>query len=111
MLNLDHITNENNKEHYKNRSFIPYHPYRILIIGGSGSGITNALLNLLSQQGDIGKIYLYLTESKHEFLIKQSEDAGIKHLNDSIHLLSVRIQWMTFIKILVSTLQAEKERS
>ena len=69
MLNLDHITNGNNKEHYKNRSFIPYHPFRILIIGVSGSGTTNALLNLLSQQGDIGKICLYLTEPKHEFLI------------------------------------------
>ena len=42
MINLDSITNENNKEHTKKRPFIPDHPYRILIISGSGSGKTNA---------------------------------------------------------------------
>ena len=39
--------------------YIPDHPYRILIIGGSGSGKTNALLNLINNQPDIDKIYLY----------------------------------------------------
>ena len=38
---------------------IPDHPYIILIIGGSGSGKTNALLNLINNQPDIDKIYLY----------------------------------------------------
>ena len=38
---------------------IPNHPYKILIIGGSGSGKTNALLNLIENQPDIDKIYLY----------------------------------------------------
>ena len=53
--------------------------------GGSGSGTTNALLNLISQQDDIDKIYLYakdLSESKYQFLIKKCENAGMKHLND-----------------------------
>ena len=59
MLNLDDITNENKKKHNEKWLFIPDYPYRILIIGGSGSGKTNALLNLISQQDDIGKIYLY----------------------------------------------------
>ena len=45
MFNLDSITNKNNKEHNKKCPFIPDHPYRILIIGGSGSGKKNALLN------------------------------------------------------------------
>ena len=66
--------------------FILDHLYRILIIRGSGSGKTNALLNLISQKSDIDKIYLYakdLNESKYEFLIKKLEDAGIKHLNDA----------------------------
>ena len=50
MINLDSITNENNIEHNKKWPYIPDHPYRILIIGGSGSGKTNALLNLIKEQ-------------------------------------------------------------
>ena len=46
MINLGSITNENNKEHNEKWPYIPDHPYRILIIGGSGSGKTNTLLNL-----------------------------------------------------------------
>ena len=85
MLNLDDITNENNKEHNKNWPYIPDNPYKILIIDGSGSGITNVLLNLIKEQDNIDKIYLYakdLSEAKYEFLIKKHEDFGIKHLND-----------------------------
>ena len=85
MINLVSITNENNKEHNEKWSYIPDHPYRILIIGGSGSGKTNALLNLIKEQDDIDKIYLYakdLSEPKYEFLIKKHEDVGIKHCND-----------------------------
>ena len=59
MMNLDSITNENNKEHNENWPFIPDHPYRILIIGASGSGKTNTLLNLINEQDAIDKIYLY----------------------------------------------------
>ena len=86
MINLDDIRNENNKEHDEKWPYIPNHPYRILIIGCSGSGKTNALLNLISQENDIDKIYLYakdLSEPKYEFLIKKCEDAGTKHFNDS----------------------------
>ena len=35
------------KNHNLNWPDIPDHPYRILIIDGSGSGKTNALLNLI----------------------------------------------------------------
>ena len=86
MINLDSITNESNKEHNEKWSFIPYYLYRILIIGGSGSGKTNALINLINEQGDIDKIYLYakdLSEHKYEqILINNRENAGTKHLND-----------------------------
>ena len=47
------------KQHNSNWPYIPDHPYRILIVGGSGSGKTNALLNLINNQPDIDKIYLY----------------------------------------------------
>ena len=85
MLNLDNITNESDKIHNEKWPYIPDHPYRILIIGGSGSGKTNTLLNLINEQNDIDKIYLYardLNEPKYKILIKKREDAGIKHLND-----------------------------
>ena len=85
MFNLDDITKENKKEHNKKWLFILDHPYRILIIGGSGSGKTNTLLILINEQNDIDKIYLYardLNEPKYKILIKKREDAGIKHLND-----------------------------
>ena len=57
MINLDDITNENNKEHNEKWPYIHGHPCRILIIGGSGSGKTNTLLNLMKEQDDIDKIY------------------------------------------------------
>ena len=85
MINLDSITNENNKQHNEKWPYIPDHPYRILIISGSGSGKTNTLLNLINEKHDIDKIYLharYLNEPKYEILIKKRKDAGIKYLND-----------------------------
>ena len=59
MINLDDITNENNKEHSEKWPYIPDHPYWILIIGGSGSGKTNLLLHLINEENVIDKIYLY----------------------------------------------------
>ena len=59
MINLDSITNKNNKKHNEKWSYIPDHPYRIIIIGGSGSGKTNALINLINEQNDIDRIYFY----------------------------------------------------
>ena len=85
MINFDDYVNENKTVHNKNWPYIPDHPYRILIIRGSGSGKTNALINLINEQNDIDKIYLYardLSEPKYEYLIKKREDAGIKHLNN-----------------------------
>ena len=57
MINFDDYTNENKINHNPNWPYIPDHPYRILIIGGSGSGKTNLLLNLIENQPAIDKIY------------------------------------------------------
>ena len=60
-------------------------PYIILIIGGSGSGKTNALLNLVNDQPNIDKIYSYAKdpyEAKYQFLINKRESTGLKHFND-----------------------------
>ena len=68
MINLDSIVNDNNKKH-KNWPYVPDHPYRILIISGSGSGKRNTLLNLINEQRDIDEIYLYakdLSEPKDD---------------------------------------------
>ena len=88
MINLDSITNENNKEHNKkwlDHLYIPGRLYRILIIGGSRSGKRKELLNLIKVQDDIDQIYLHakdLSEPKFEFLIKKGEDAETKHFSD-----------------------------
>ena len=85
MINLDNTTSENNEKHNKNWLYILDHLYRILIIGGSGSGKTNTLLYFTREQDGIDKIYLYvkdLNEPKYEFLIKRRENVGIKHCNN-----------------------------
>ena len=66
MINFDNYTNENKTEHNSKWPYIPDHPYRILIIGGSGSGRTNTLLILINNQLDIDKIYLYAKDPYEE---------------------------------------------
>ena len=75
----------NKTKHNKNWPYTPDHPYRILIIGGSRSGKTNVLLNLIENQPDIDKIYLYVKdpyEAKYQYLINKREGVGINHFKD-----------------------------
>ena len=79
MINFDDYTNENIIEHNSKWPYIPDHPYRILIIGGSGLGKRNALLNLINNQPDIDKIYFY---AKDPYVINKREKVGLNHFND-----------------------------
>ena len=88
MINLDSISNENKSEPNEKWPYLPDYPYRIIVIGGYGSGKTNALPNLIKEQDYhdvIDKIYLYakdLREPKCEYLIKKREDARTKNVNN-----------------------------
>ena len=85
MINFDEYANENKIEHNSKWPYIPDHPYRILIISGSGSGKTNVLLNLINNQPDIDKIYLYAKdpyEIKYQYLINKREKAALDHFDD-----------------------------
>ena len=85
MINLDDYTNKNKTEHNSKWPYIPDHPYRILIVGGSGLGKTNALLNLINNQQDIDKIYLYAKdpyEAKYQYLINKRKKVGLDHFKD-----------------------------
>ena len=79
MLNLDDIVS--NKRENKDNNW----PFRMLIIGPSGSGETNTLLHLINNFHPIDKIYLYTKDTdkkKYQYLINKREQAGIKNLND-----------------------------
>ena len=69
-----------------NWPYIPDHSHRILIIGGSGTGETNVLLNvIINQQPDIDNIFLYVKDSfksKYQLLINVREKVGIKKLKN-----------------------------
>ena len=72
------------------------------------------MLNLIKEQDDIDKIYLYakdLSELKYEFLIKKREDVGIKYCNDPNPFIECLIRWVMFIRILMTTTQVEKYKS
>ena len=85
MINFNDHANKNKTKHNLQRPYIPDHPYRILIIGGTGYGKINALLNLINNQPDIDKIYLYAKdacEAKCQFLINKRESMGLKHFSN-----------------------------
>ena len=81
MLNLDNIFSNKKKSSSENDDW----PFRMLIIGPSGSCKTNTLLHLIGKFHSMDKIYLYAKdtdEEKYQYLINKREQAGIKNLND-----------------------------
>ena len=67
MIIFDEVTWENTQEHNPQYLHITDHPYRILKVGVSGSGKTNALLNLINHQPDNDKIFLHVKDSYKRF--------------------------------------------
>ena len=101
MINFNYVTKENVKKHNPNCLHIPDNPYRILITAGSGSGKTNALFNLISQEKDVAKIYLYAKdpyEAKYQLLITNTEIQAQSILMILKLLLNIQKIWNIFIK-------------
>ena len=98
MINFDNYTNENKTLHNSKWPNILNHPFRLHIVGGSGSGKTNALLNLINNQPDIDKIYLYAKdpyEAKYIYLINKREYSNdmqdvYKNIEDYIQTKNVK---------------------
>ena len=84
MIIFDDYAHENKTEHNLKFPYIPGHLY-IILIGGSGSGKKNALLNLINNQPDIDKMYLYGKdpyEAQYKSLTNKRENTELKHFND-----------------------------
>ena len=108
MINFDDYTKEIIIKHNSKWPYIRDYPYRILIIGGSGSGKTNALLNLINNQSDIDKIYLYAKdpyEAKYQYLINKREKVGLDHFDDPKAFIEYSMICKLSIKILMITVR------
>ena len=118
MINFDDYVNEiafneNKAIHNKNWPHIPEYPYKILIIGGSGSGKTNLLLNLMENKPDIDKIYLYAKdpyESKYQYLFNKREGVVINHFSDPKAFIKYSNDMHDVCKILIITIPIKKIR-
>ena len=111
MIIFDEYVNEIKTVHNKNWPYIPDHLYRILIIGGSGPWKTNVLLNLIENQPDIDKIYLYakdLYEAKYQYLINIREKVGLKRFNDPKAFIEYSNDMLMFTRILIITTLIKK---
>ena len=85
MINFDNYVNESKTKRNNNWPYTSDDPYRILIIGGSGSGKTNVLLNLIDNQPDIDKIYLYAKDpykAKYQYKTNIRQKVVLKRFND-----------------------------
>ena len=68
------------------------------MVGGSGSGKTNALLNLINHEPDTDKNVSYVKdpyEAKYQLLIDKRESAGVTYLHDSKVFIGY---YMIFVK-------------
>ena len=115
MINFDDYANENKTlqelhSHNLNWPYIPDHSYQILIIGGSGSGKPNTLLNLINNQPDVDKIHLYAKNpyvAKYQFIINKRESTGLKDFSDPKAFIKFQMICKMFTKILMNTIQIQ----
>ena len=106
MISFDDYFNENKTNHNWKWPYIPDHPYRMLVIEGLRSGKTNALLNLINNQPDIDKIYLYAKDpykTKYQFLINKRESTGLKHFHYLKAFIEYSNDMQDVYKILMNT--------
>ena len=85
MVIFDVIITGNIKKYNGSCPKIPHHPYRILVIDGSGTGKTNILLNLIHNQPDSDKIYIYTKDTfdnKFQLIPENHYQTGIKNCKD-----------------------------
>ena len=102
MVNCDDYTNENKTKYNLKWPYFSDHPYRILVIGGCGSGKINALLNLIHNQPDIDKIYLCPKdpyEAKYQYVINKHEKVGLDTLMILKFLLNTQMKCKMFVKV------------
>ena len=105
MINFNDYANENKTEHNLKWPYIPDHPWRVVIIGGSRSGKANALLNLINNQPDIDKIYVHCKVpygAKYQFLINKRENTGLNLFMVQKLLLNTLMICKMFTKILMN---------
>ena len=113
MINFDNYTNENKIEHNLKWPYIPDNPYRILIIGGSGSGKINTLLNLINNRADIDNICLHEKDSyeaKYQYLMNKCEKVGLDYFDDPKAFMEYSNDMQDFTKVLKITIQIKKEK-
>ena len=73
----------------------------------------HSLLNLINNQQDIDKIYLYAKdpyEDKYQYLINKRESVGLKHFNDPKAFIEYSCDMMMFIKILITITLIKKTK-
>ena len=111
MMNFDDVIKDKIKKHNPYWSETPDYPYRIVIVVDSGSRKTNSLFNLISQQPDVDKMYLYAKdpyETKYQFLNNKGESTGWNIFLILKPLLKTRIIWMKFMNTLKNTTANKK---
>ena len=107
MINFDDYANQKKTENNLKWPYISDQPYRILITGRSGSGKTNALLNLINDEPDIDKMYLYAKdpyEVKYKFLINKRESTGLKDFDNPKAFIGYSNDMQDVMRILKNTI-------